>query len=65
MGLFRPPWWNWHTQQVEGLCPVGRTGSSPVGGMSQKKTRKDLACQVRAAHLTGQFLLLRLWLRAP
>ena len=28
-----PPWWNWNTQQVEGLCPKGRAGSSPVGGI--------------------------------
>ena len=33
LGAYLPPWWNWHTQQVEGLCPYGRTGSSPVGGI--------------------------------
>ena len=27
-----PPWWNWHTQQVEGLCPNGRVRSSRTGG---------------------------------
>jgi len=28
-----PPWWNRYTQQVEGLCPFGRGGSSPLAGM--------------------------------
>lgn len=27
-----PPWRNRYTRQVEGLCPYGRAGSSPVGG---------------------------------
>ena len=33
-----PPWWNWHTQQVEGLCPYGRAGSSPVGGTERARS---------------------------
>ena len=27
-----PPWWNWYTQQVEGLCPLGHLRSSRSGG---------------------------------
>jgi len=27
-----PPWRNWYTQQVEGLCPYGRARSSRAGG---------------------------------
>ena len=27
-----PTWWNWHTQQVEGLCAIARGGSSPSVG---------------------------------
>src|SRR5262249_35179706 len=30
--VFRPPWRNRYTRQVEGLCSKGRAGSSPVGG---------------------------------
>jgi hypothetical protein len=28
----KPPWRNWHTRQVEDLCPQGRGGSNPLGG---------------------------------
>ena len=28
-----PPWWNWYTRQVEGLCPYGRARSSRAGGI--------------------------------
>lgn len=50
MGPDAPPWWNWYTRQVEGLCPVGRAGSSPVGGIG-----KGLACQ--NTFLAGFFVL--------
>ena len=29
----KPRWRNWHTQQVEGLCPQGRESSSLSRGM--------------------------------
>ena len=33
-GTFKnqPGWRNWYTRQVEGLCPLGRAGSSPALG---------------------------------
>lgn len=27
-----PGWWNWYTQQVEGLCSQERAGSNPASG---------------------------------
>jgi len=27
-----PPWWNWYTRQVEGLCPSGHLRSNRSGG---------------------------------
>jgi len=27
-----PLWWNWYTQQVEGLCPIGHLRSSRSRG---------------------------------
>src|SRR5205085_7936784 len=47
-----PPWRNWHTRQVEGLCPKGRGGSSPLGGTLPVRGR--LAQLVRACGLHPQ-----------
>jgi hypothetical protein len=35
----KPPWRNWHTRQVEDLCPQGRGGSNPLGGTSRLTQR--------------------------
>ena len=35
-----PPWWNWYTQQVEGLCPSGHLRSSRSGGTRDEMCEK-------------------------
>lgn len=48
-----PLWWNWHTRQVEGLCPFGRVRSSRIGAPPTKTVTQDwvtvFVCQTPAA----------------